>query len=86
MKHFSALTLVECNFPAVSRTGPAKPGPADAHSQPRRRRKPKGDTMQKLLAALAVLTLLSGTVAFAAPANASNTYLFPPTENAGSNS
>ncbi|MGA9016146.1 MAG: hypothetical protein WB509_26915 [Acetobacteraceae bacterium] len=42
--------------------------------------------MQKLLAALAVLTLLSGTVAFAAPANASNTYLFPPTENAGSNS
>jgi hypothetical protein len=42
--------------------------------------------MQKILAALALLTLLSGTVALAAPANAATTYLFPPTENAGNNS
>jgi hypothetical protein len=47
---------------------------------------PQGDTMQKILAALAVLTLLSGTVAFAAPANASTVDRVPTTENAGSNS
>ena len=36
--------------------------------------------MRNLFAALAVLTLLLGTVSLAAPANA-GTYLFPPADN-----
>ena len=42
--------------------------------------------MKNLFAALTVLTLVFGTVALAAPANASQTYLFPPNQNQGANS
>ncbi len=42
--------------------------------------------MKTVFAALAVLTLVFGTVALAAPANASSTYLFPPNQNQGANS
>jgi hypothetical protein len=48
--------------------------------------KPEEHTMKKrLFAALAVLGLVFGTVAFAAPANA-YTNLFPPNNNQGANS
>ena len=39
--------------------------------------------MKTLFAALTVLTLVLGTVALAAPANASTTSLFPPASNEG---
>jgi hypothetical protein len=42
--------------------------------------------MKKIFAALAVLSLIAGTVALAAPANASSTWLFQGSENQGSNS
>ena len=41
--------------------------------------------MKKFFAALAVLTLVFGTVTFAAPANASNTYLFAAHQGEGAN-
>jgi hypothetical protein len=41
--------------------------------------------MKKILAALTVLTLVSGMVALAVPANASKTYLFQPNTNEGPN-
>jgi hypothetical protein len=41
--------------------------------------------MRTLFAALAVLTLVFGTVALAAPASASQTYLFPPHQDTGDN-
>ena len=45
--------------------------------------------MKKMFAALAIMSLLVGTVALAAPANAQSshgTWLFEPNGNAGSNS
>jgi hypothetical protein len=39
--------------------------------------------VKKFFAALTVLTLVFGTVAFAVPANASKTYLFAPHQNEG---
>ena len=42
--------------------------------------------MKKFFAALAVLTLVFGTVALAAPANASQVYLFQQDNNQGANS
>ncbi len=41
--------------------------------------------MRNFFAALAVLTVVFGTVALAVPANAANTYLFPPHQNEGAN-
>jgi hypothetical protein len=39
--------------------------------------------MKKFFGALTVLTLVLGTVAFAAPASASKTFLFAPNQNEG---
>jgi hypothetical protein len=41
--------------------------------------------MKKMFAALTVLTPVFGTVALAAPANASKVYLFAPNQNEGGN-
>ena len=41
--------------------------------------------MKQFLAALAVLTVVFGTVAFVAPAYASKTYLFQANQNEGAN-
>ena len=43
----------------------------------------KGSTMNRLFAALTVLTLLLGTVSFAAPASAGPANQFPPASNEG---
>jgi hypothetical protein len=56
---------------------------ADRDNQLRNMRKPKETTMKKLFVALTVLTLVFGTVAVAAPANAA--HLFQPIQNEGAN-
>ena len=43
----------------------------------------KGSTMNRLFVALTVLTLLLGTVSFAAPASAGPANQFPPASNEG---
>ena len=41
--------------------------------------------MSKIFAALALLTLVLGTISFAAPASADPTYPYPPNQNEGTN-
>jgi hypothetical protein len=54
-------------------------------SAPRGSGKQQEPTMKKMFGALTVLTLVFGTVALAAPANASKVYLFAPNQNEGGN-
>jgi hypothetical protein len=57
---------------------------ADVRRSARQRNsKPQEPTMKTFFAALTVLTLVFGTVAFAVPAHASKTYLFAPHQNEG---
>ena len=48
-------------------------------------RKPEEFTMNKLVAVLALLTLVFGPIALAGTANASKTYLFQANQNEGAN-